>query len=46
MVTKEKLLALKSPEFYDVFSSYLETYPVDIISIESKLRKLAFCPVT
>ena len=43
---KEKLLDLKSTEFQDVFKSFLGTYPMDIKSIESKLGKLAFCPVT
>ena len=46
MLIKEKLLNLKSPEIQGVFSSFLGTYPMDIISIESKLEKLAFCPVT
>ena len=46
MLIKEKLLGLKSPEFQDVFSSFLGTYLMDIISIESKLGNLAFCPVT
>ena len=46
---KQKLLDLKTPEFQDVFSSFIETNSVDIISIDSYiilLVKLVFCPVT
>ena len=46
MLIKVKLLGLKSPELQVVFSSFLGMYPMDIISIESKLGKIAFCPVT
>ena len=45
MLTKEKLLDLKTPEFQNVFSSFQETYPMDIILID-KIKRFAFYPIT
>ena len=39
----EKLLVLTSSELQVVFSSFLELFPMNTISIESKQLKLAFC---
>ena len=42
----EKLQGLKTPEFQNVFSSFLKTCHLDIISLILKLEKLAFYQVT
>ena len=47
MLIKGKLLVLKTKGFQkNMFSSILGTYPLNIIYIESKWEKLAFCPAT
>ena len=45
MLIKEKLLDVKLPECQGMFSSFVESYFMDILLIESELKKLAFCIV-
>ena len=44
MFIKEKLLGLKTPDIQGMFRSFLGAYRMNILSIESKIRKIAICP--